>query len=43
MNNILDCIVNTYNDDKLMKASGFDDAVIGFDSKSMRLINLFNI
>ncbi len=35
---ILDDIVEQYSDEKLLSADGFDDAVIGIDERSMRLI-----
>ena len=35
---ILESIVEAYNDELILKADGFDKAVIGIDSKSMRLI-----
>lgn len=31
-------IMDTYPDDQFLKAAGFDDAIIGVDEKSMRLI-----
>ena len=31
-------IIETYPEEKIVKADGFDKAVIGFDSESMRLI-----
>ena len=35
---ILESIVEAYNDELILKADGLDKAVIGIDSKSMRLI-----
>ena len=35
---ILDRILDAYDDELLLKADGFDDAIIGIDDKSMRLI-----
>ena len=35
---ILDNILDNYPDDDFLKADGFDDAIIGVDSHSMRLI-----
>ena len=37
-NNMLKGIVEYYQDEEIRKADGFDDAVIGIDEKSMRLI-----
>ena len=34
----LDEILEYYPDEEILKADGFDDAVIGIDEKSMRLI-----
>ena len=36
--NILDLITQEYPDESILKADGFDDAVIGIDRNSMRLI-----
>jgi hypothetical protein len=36
--NTLEKILEYYEDDEFLKADGFDDAVIGVDSISMRLI-----
>lgn len=35
---MLQDILEYYNEEKLLKANGFDDAVIGVDEHSMRLI-----
>jgi len=35
---MLDKIIEQYPDESFLKADGFDEAVIGFDSKSLRLI-----
>ena len=35
---ILDQILDYYPDDEFLKADGFDDAVIGVDAVSMRLV-----
>ena len=35
---MLEEIVEYYLEDEILKADGFDDAVIGIDEKSMRLI-----
>ena len=35
---MLEEIVEYYQDEEILKADGFDDAVIGIDEKSMRLI-----
>lgn len=37
-NNMLEEIIEYYQDDEILKADGFDGAVIGIDEKSMRLI-----
>lgn len=34
----LECIVEAYPDSEILKADGFDDAVLGIDEQSMRLI-----
>lgn len=31
-------IIDTYQDEEILKADGFDDAIIGIDEQSMRLI-----
>ena len=36
--NTLELILETYPDDSFLKADGFDDAVIGVENSSMRLI-----
>jgi hypothetical protein len=38
MSKILDKIIEYYSDEELLIADGFDDAVIGIDEKSMRII-----
>jgi hypothetical protein len=35
---MLDKIIAHFPDESFLKADGFDEAIIGFDSKSMRLI-----
>jgi hypothetical protein len=35
---MIDKIINAYPDDVFLKANGFDDAIIGVDESSMRLI-----
>ena len=35
---VLEQIIETYPDDTFLKADGFDSAIIGVDSESMRLI-----
>lgn len=35
---MLETIVERYSEDDILKADGFDDAVIGIDESSMRLI-----
>jgi hypothetical protein len=35
---MLQKIVNHYQDEEILKADGFDEAVVGIDSSSMRLI-----
>ena len=35
---MLEKIVEQFQDEEILKADGFDDAVIGIDEKSMRLI-----
>jgi hypothetical protein len=35
---MLDRIIEQYQDEEILIADGFDDAVIGIDEKSMRLI-----
>lgn len=36
--NILDKIIENYPDEEILKADGYDDAVIGIDTDTMRLI-----
>lgn len=36
--NMLDIIIEQYQDEEILIADGFDEAVIGIDTKSMRLI-----
>lgn len=36
--NLLDLILESYQDEDFLKADGFDEAIIGVDSNSMRLI-----
>jgi len=36
--NMLDIIIERYQDEEILIADGFDEAVIGIDTKSMRLI-----
>lgn len=36
--NILEQIVEQYQDEDILKADGFDNAILGIDSKTMRLI-----
>ena len=36
--NTLELIIENYPDESFLKADGFDDAVIGFEDRSMRLI-----
>ena len=38
MNTILNEILENYPDDSFLTADGFDDAVIGLDEQSMRLV-----
>jgi hypothetical protein len=38
MSILLQSIVDTYRDEEILKADGFDDAVIGIEESSMRLI-----
>jgi hypothetical protein len=38
MSNILEAIIENYPEDTFLKADGFDDALIGLDESSMRLI-----
>ena len=38
MGNILKAIVENFSDEEILKADGFDNAVIGIDEHSMRLI-----
>jgi len=38
MSRLLQDIVDTYRDEEILKADGFDDAVIGIEESSMRLI-----
>lgn len=38
MNTILNEILESYPDDSFLTADGFDDAVIGLDEQSMRLV-----
>ncbi len=38
VSSILDQIIERYDDQKFLKADGFDNAVIGVDTRSMRLI-----
>lgn len=40
--NMLEQILEQYQDEEILKADGFDDAVIGIDEKSMRLIYSVN-
>lgn len=35
---LIDQLVEKYEDDDLLKADGFDDAIIGVDERTMRLI-----
>ena len=35
---MLESIVECYEDEEILKADGFDDAIIGIDETSMRLI-----
>jgi|TARA_R100001510_G_C7621292_1_gene182159 hypothetical protein len=35
---LLDIIVEAYPDEEILKADGFDEAIIGIDDHSMRLI-----
>lgn len=37
-NRILEGIIEYYNDEEILKADGFDEAVIGLEESSMRLI-----
>ena len=36
--NLLEGIVELYQEEEILKADGFDDAVIGIEERSMRLI-----
>jgi len=36
--NILDSIIENYPDEELLKADGFDDAIIGIETNSMKLV-----
>ncbi len=38
MNSILNSIVDNYSDELILKADGFDSAVIGIENKNLRLI-----
>ena len=38
MGRLLDGIISYYVDDEILTADGFDDAVIGIDDKTMRVI-----
>jgi len=38
LKNTLELILETYPDESFLKADGFDDAVVGFEDRSMRLI-----
>ena len=38
LNTMLDLIVEKYPEEEILKADGFDKAIIGIDEKSMRLI-----
>ena len=38
MNNILEKIIEKYPETDFLKADGFDDAIIGVDNESLRLI-----
>lgn len=38
MNNMLEHIIEWFPEDEFLKADGFDDAIIGVDEFSMRLI-----
>ena len=38
MSKILDNIIETYHEEEFLKADGFDEAILGVDEKSMRLI-----
>lgn len=40
--NILEHIINRYDDVEFLKADGFDEAIIGVDTNSMRLIYSFS-
>ncbi|NBP66125.1 MAG: hypothetical protein EBU66_15870 [Bacteroidetes bacterium] len=42
MKSILKQITDTYPDDEILIADGFDDAIIGIDELSMRLIYSIN-
>jgi hypothetical protein len=35
---MIDSIIEKYPDDSFLKADGFDEAIIGVDNKSMRLV-----
>lgn len=35
---MLEQIINSFDEDEFLKADGFDEAVIGFEESSMRLI-----
>ena len=35
---MIDSIIERYPDDSFLKADGFDEAIIGVDNKSMRLV-----
>jgi len=35
---MIDSIIERYPDDSFLKADGFDEAIIGVDTKSMRLV-----
>ena len=35
---MIDKVIDYYQDDEFLKADGFDDAIIGVDESSMRLI-----
>lgn len=43
MNNMLEKIVEWFPDEEILKADGFDEAVIGIDTNSMRLIYSYSL
>lgn len=38
MSNILDAIIDAYSEEEFLIADGFDDAIIGIDTQSLRIV-----